>query len=75
MSISSTFYVQIFRTNVISASFSSYVSALAPKFCTKNVRVNVDEIDTRALPVADMAAKVRMPWALIVSSFRALRRQ
>jgi hypothetical protein len=27
-------------------SFSSYVSALAPKFCTKNARVNVDEIDT-----------------------------
>ncbi len=28
-------------------SFSGYVSALAPKFRTKNVRVNVDEIDTR----------------------------
>jgi len=39
------------------------------------VRVKVDEIDTRALPVADMAAKAPMPWALIVSSFRALRRQ
>jgi len=27
-------------------SFSSYVSALAPKFHTKNARVNIDEIDT-----------------------------
>ncbi len=27
------------------AAFSRYVSALAPKFCTKNACVNVDEID------------------------------
>jgi len=27
------------------AAFSSCVLALAPKFCTKNARVNVDEID------------------------------
>jgi hypothetical protein len=29
-------------------SFSSYISALVPKFRTKNARVNVDEIDTRS---------------------------
>jgi len=29
------FYVRIFRMNVISAAFSTYVLALAPKFCTK----------------------------------------
>ncbi len=29
------------------ADFSSYVLALAPKFCTNNVRVNIDEIVTR----------------------------
>jgi len=39
------FYIQIFRMNVVSAAFSSYVLALVPKFCTKNARVNVDEID------------------------------
>ncbi len=44
VSISSTFYVQIFCTNVLFGSFS----ALAPKFCTKNARVNVDEIDGRS---------------------------
>jgi len=27
------------------AAFSRYVSALVPKFCTKNACVNVDEID------------------------------
>jgi len=27
------------------AAFSRYVSALAPKFGTKNARINVDEID------------------------------
>jgi hypothetical protein len=27
-------------------SFSSYILALAPKFCAKNACVNVDEIDT-----------------------------
>jgi len=41
------FYVPIFCTNVVSADFSSYVSALAPKFCTENARVNVDEIESR----------------------------
>jgi hypothetical protein len=29
------------------AAFSRYVSALAPKFRTKNANVNVDEIDGR----------------------------
>jgi len=28
------------------AAFFKFVSALAPKFCMKNARVNVDEIDT-----------------------------
>ncbi len=41
------FYVQIFRTNVVWAAFSSYVSALVAKFRTKNARVNVDEIVSR----------------------------
>ncbi len=36
-----------FCTNILFGSFSSYVLSLAPKFRTKNVRVNVDEIDTR----------------------------
>jgi len=45
-SISSTFFGALFCTNVLFGSFSSYVSALAPKFRTKNARVNVDEIDT-----------------------------
>jgi hypothetical protein len=40
------FHVRIFRTNVVSAAFSSYVPALASKVGTKNARVNVDEIDT-----------------------------
>jgi len=45
-SISSLFFfAHFFRTNVLFGSFFSYVSALAPKFCTKNARVNVDEID------------------------------
>ncbi len=48
------FYVQIFCTNIVSAAFSSYVPALAPKFRMKNARVNIDEIDTwmilRTLP-------------------------
>jgi len=29
------------------AAFSSYILALAPKFCTKNAGVNIDEIDGR----------------------------
>jgi len=41
------FYVQIFRTNVVLAAFSSYVLASASKFRTKNASVNVDEIDGR----------------------------
>ncbi len=39
------FFVQKLRFG----SFSSYVSALAPKFRTINARVNVDEIDTWSL--------------------------
>ncbi len=39
------FFARFFRTNVLFGSFSNYVLALAPKFRTKNVRVNVDEID------------------------------
>ncbi len=42
MSISSFFVRMSFL-----AAFSSYISALAPKFCTKNAGVNVDKIDTR----------------------------
>jgi len=40
------FFAHFFRKNVLFCSFSSYVSALAPKFRTKNVCINVDEIDT-----------------------------
>ncbi len=47
VSNSSTFFARFFCTNVIFGSFSSYILALAPKFCTKNLRVNVDEIDGR----------------------------
>ncbi len=39
------FFARFFHTNVLFGSFSSYVLALAPKFRTKNARVNVDEID------------------------------
>jgi len=44
VSISSTLYVQIFRTNVV---FSSYVLALSKKFVQKICAFNVDEIDGR----------------------------
>ncbi len=44
MSISSTFYVQFFCTNVVSAAFSTYM--LLDKSCQNNLRkLNVDEID------------------------------
>jgi len=44
------FYVQIFRTNVVLAAFSScmyIVKAAEMTFVQKFVRKNVDEIDTR----------------------------
>jgi len=41
------FFARFFRTNVLFGSFSNYVLALVPKFRTKNVCVNVDEIDFR----------------------------
>ncbi len=41
------FFARFFCTNVLFGSFSNYVLALAPKFRTKNARVNVDEIDGR----------------------------
>jgi len=47
-SISSTFYVQIVHTNVISAAFSSYmyiVKAAKTTFIRKICTFNVDEID------------------------------
>jgi len=37
-------FARFFRTNV---HFSSYILALAPKFCTKNVSINIDEIESR----------------------------
>jgi len=40
------FYIQIFRTNLVLAVFSSYFPALASKFRMKNARVHIDEIDT-----------------------------
>ncbi len=42
------FYVQIFRTNLVSAAFSSYVLALAKKLNEKHAQKNVDEIDGRS---------------------------
>jgi len=47
VSSSSTFFACFFVRKSFLAAFSSYVLALAPKFCTKNTRVNVDEIDGR----------------------------
>jgi len=48
-SISSTFYVQIFRTNVVSAAFPMYMQL--EKSCQNNVRTKnlyiVDEIEYR----------------------------
>ncbi len=41
VSISSTFYVQIFRTNVVSAAFSSYVLALGRNSYKKIVRLTL----------------------------------
>jgi len=46
VSISSTFFVLIFCTNVISAAFSSYILALSKNSYEKCARIiNVDEID------------------------------
>jgi len=54
--ISSTLYARVFRTNVVSADFSSYVykekaaetkKLLKQRSYQKLVRKNVDEIDTR----------------------------
>jgi len=45
-SISSTFYIQIFRTNVVSAAFSSYVLALAKKLYKKRVRTMLMNLTT-----------------------------
>jgi hypothetical protein len=39
VSISSTFYVQIFCTNVVLAAFSSYVLALAKNLYKKRARI------------------------------------
>jgi hypothetical protein len=39
------FFACFFCSNVLFGIFSSYVLALAPKFRTKNVHINVDEID------------------------------
>ncbi len=50
VSISSTFYVQIFHTNVVSAAFSScmyVVKAAETTFVQKTRAYNVDEIDGR----------------------------
>ncbi len=46
------------------ASFPSYVSALAPKFCTKTARKNIDEIDTWSHFVAfyRQIAPLWSPW-------------
>ncbi len=42
------FYIQIFRTNVVSAAFSSYVLAMAKiKIVQKMCELNIDEIDGR----------------------------
>jgi hypothetical protein len=45
VSISSTFYVQIFHANLVSAAFSSYVLALGRNLYKKIHTFNVDEID------------------------------
>jgi hypothetical protein len=48
VSISSTLNVQIFRTNVFSAAFSSYMLIVKPTetmFVQKICTINVDEID------------------------------
>ncbi len=49
VSISSTLNAHIFVRKLRFGSFSSYILALAPKFCTKDARVNVDEIDGRTV--------------------------
>ncbi len=46
MSISSTFYVRIFRTNVILAAFSSYILALAKKLYEKRARIMLMKLTT-----------------------------
>ncbi len=46
MSISSTFYVQIFRTNVGSAAFSSYVLTLAKKLYKKCAHIKLMKLTT-----------------------------
>ncbi len=44
------FYIQIFRTNVLSAAFSSYALGLE-KNSSKTCAKNVDEIDCRIIDI------------------------
>ncbi len=53
------FFGRFFRMNIIFGSFSSYVSALAPKFRTKNACVNVDEIDTYSTHLSTKTKKIK----------------
>jgi len=46
VSISSTFYVQIFRTDVVLAVFSSYVLALAKKLYKKCAHITLMKLTT-----------------------------
>ncbi len=70
MSISSTFYVRIFRRKFVSAAFSSYILALAKKFVLKMHAYNVDEIDYR-----NEVAHTNRPMLLLHSSFRRSMRK
>jgi len=57
-SISSTFFTRFFHTNVFLAAFSTF----QPKFCTKNVHVNVDEIDAWFHLVSHLLLCIFMRW-------------
>jgi hypothetical protein len=58
--------VLFFLRNVLFGSFSSYVLALAPKFCTKNARVNLDEIDTSILALKSRKAIWGLVFVILV---------
>ncbi len=70
VSISSTFYVHIFHTNVVSAAFSSYFLALSKNLYKKMRAYDVDEIDYRVLPSYSYKRKFiyqRQNYSLFIS--------
>ncbi len=66
-SISSTFYVQIFRTNIIFAAFSSYVLALAKNLyekcaCLTLMKLTAEQACTTYGPQAKCGPRKLLIW-------------